>query len=387
VVTDDDGGTDSAATTVTVGNIDPVVTVSGDSILENGTATITVNVSDIGMQDSHTVDIDWGQGEVSDLNQSVVVGANTFTHQYLDDNPTGTPFDVYSISVIATDDDGGTGTGTTTVTVTNIAPTLDGHANVIVNIFDPMPIDPTGFDDIGTQDTHVAFVDWGDGSTSTITVVEPAGIVRGVITGSHTFTEPGTVTVTITLTDDDGTTDVETFLVEVRGSRSLLQRAADNLSHHLDDSKHIGHAIKHLDKALEDENWIDEIHAEHKKGQKIFHESASAVHELEKVLKEDADGKHPLSPEARAWVESALSDIEIATVLLAEIRLDESDGLIALDPGKQDKVDRENEKAADHFVKAGDHIATGNLDKGIREYAKAWHHAVHAELEAVKLPS
>ena len=33
------------------------------------------------------------------------------THQYLDDNPTGTPSDVYTIDVTLTDDDTGSGIG------------------------------------------------------------------------------------------------------------------------------------------------------------------------------------------------------------------------------------------------------------------------------------
>ena len=66
--------------------------------------------------------------------------------------------------------------------------------------------------------------------------------------------------------------------------------------------------------------------------------------------------------------------------------MEESADLTALNPRKQTKVDRENLKAAKEFVDAADHVATGKLDKGIREYAKAWRHTVHAEKEALKLP-
>ena len=53
----------------------------------------------------------------------------TVTHQYLDDNPSGTPSDNYTISVTATDDDGGVSpTVQRTLTVNNVAPTLVGVA-------------------------------------------------------------------------------------------------------------------------------------------------------------------------------------------------------------------------------------------------------------------
>jgi hypothetical protein len=192
-------------------------------------------------------------------------------------------------------------------------------------------------------------------------------------------------------TDDDNdgvldADDADPLDPEVQGSNSLLARAADNLSHHVDESKHIGHALKRLDKASEDRNWIDENHADPKKGHKIFNESASAVRELEKVLKEDAKGKKVISEEARVWIGSALSDIEIAIAWLTEIQMDESAGLVAIDPGKQKKVDRENSKAAGHFEKATAHIDAGKLGKGLREYRKAWQHALKAQQHALKAP-
>jgi hypothetical protein len=170
----------------------------------------------------------------------------------------------------------------------------------------------------------------------------------------------------------------------VSTSQGLLDGAAESIGEHSAESKHIGHAIKHLGKALDDRNWIDELHADPKKGKKIFRESASAVKELAKVLKEDEKGKIELSGPARDWIEMALTDIENAIVMLASIRIEESENLIALDPKKQDKVDKENSKAASDFAKATQHVIDGKLDKGLKEFGKAWHHAVKAEEHALK---
>src|SRR5207249_391862 len=49
----------------------------------------------------------------------------TASHQYLDDNPTGSPSDLYAVTVKVTDDDSGIGTGASSVTVDNVAPAVD----------------------------------------------------------------------------------------------------------------------------------------------------------------------------------------------------------------------------------------------------------------------
>ena len=46
------------------------------------------------------------------------------THKYLDDNPTGTASDIYSVGLTLTDDDGGSDTDSTSITVSNVAPEL-----------------------------------------------------------------------------------------------------------------------------------------------------------------------------------------------------------------------------------------------------------------------
>ena len=59
--------------------------------------------------------------------EEVVVTGGTFDipHQYLDDNPTNTGSDQYTINVTLKDDDTGTDTDSATSTITNLAPVID----------------------------------------------------------------------------------------------------------------------------------------------------------------------------------------------------------------------------------------------------------------------
>ncbi len=70
------------------------------------------------------------------------------------------------------------------------------------------------FTDPGTLDTHIAIIDWGDGNSEPGTVVEVDG--SGTVTGSHQYYIPGTYTVIVTVTDDDGGQDSDSLEVEVR---------------------------------------------------------------------------------------------------------------------------------------------------------------------------
>jgi hypothetical protein len=105
-------------------------------INEFDVATLTGTITDPGTLDTFTLVIDWGD-PLSPNNVETytfpasATGSQTFTltHQYVDDNPTGTPSATYTISATVTDDDTGSGTASQTVTVHNVAPAVSADTS------------------------------------------------------------------------------------------------------------------------------------------------------------------------------------------------------------------------------------------------------------------
>ncbi|MBL9161973.1 MAG: PKD domain-containing protein [Planctomycetaceae bacterium] len=200
-VLDDDLGEGSATKGVTVVNVAPSnVQINPIApIDENGVAVLNLAFNDPGTLDSHTVEVDWGDGTVETL--AVAAGSRTFTatHQYLDDNPTGTSSDVYTVNVKVRDDDGGQASGSATAKVLNVPP-----SNVVVSPVATITKEGTqvnldiAFDDAGSQDTHQVEINWGDGNVTTVTAVGHA------LNANHTYGDNGTYAVIVKVTDDDG---------------------------------------------------------------------------------------------------------------------------------------------------------------------------------------
>ena len=210
-VTDSYCGEVSGSAPISVINVAPQI----DSLLvtspinENDVAELQLSFTDIGLLDTHTVEIDWGDGTPTETIN--LTGGERFvltSHQYLDDNPTGTPLDVNMVQVTITDDDMGVGTAMASVTVNNVDPQitfLDVTPSINENDVAELQL---SFTDIGSLDTHTVEIDWGDGTpTETINLT---GGERFVLT-SHQYLD-GIPFVTpldcefsigVTVTDDD----------------------------------------------------------------------------------------------------------------------------------------------------------------------------------------
>ena len=224
-ITDDDTGTTSDAATVTVSNVAPILgELAATTIDENGITTLSGTITDPGTLDTFTLDVDWGDGSPVET-FSYAAGTTSFseTHQYLDDDPSGTPADDYTIALTVTDDDTGTSNDTATVTVNNVAPIL-GDLNVTSPINENDVATLTGtITDPGTLDTFTLDVDWGDplSPNNTEQYTFAAGTTSFELTHQYlddnpSGTESGDYTIALTITDDDTGTDTGSTNLTVR---------------------------------------------------------------------------------------------------------------------------------------------------------------------------
>lgn len=170
--------------TFTVNEGDPAITLPVTYTTSSGSATIT---------------IDWGDG--SPVTTQIVAGTSgslSFSHPYRDDNPSGTAVDLNTI-VASIQEGSSTTSASTTVTVTNVAPenlAIGGPAAAVRG----QSISFAGsFTDIGTEDTHDVFWDFGDGTT----IAYHSSTDSGALTPSHAYANAGTYVVTLKVKDDD----------------------------------------------------------------------------------------------------------------------------------------------------------------------------------------
>src|SRR5690606_21467234 len=95
-------------------------------ITENNFAVLTADLYDADFSDSFLVTVNWGDGTAPTIvNYPAGTSFIFLTHQYFDDNPTGTPSDVNIVSMTVQDFNGGSANATQNVTVNNALPNLE----------------------------------------------------------------------------------------------------------------------------------------------------------------------------------------------------------------------------------------------------------------------
>ena len=250
-IADKDGDSSEYITFIEVNNVAPIIaSVTGDIIDENDTATVSGSFADASANDSFTVTINWGEGDLAVFSYPAGSIGFTQTHQYLDDNPTGEPSHLYPISVQIVDDDGDAADATTHVTVNNLNPvaTVDEVKDAITGL-SLSYIDRDGtlvagdisvlllgtsievkgsYTDIGTLDTHTASIDWDDGTEQPVAI----STLGKTDTASHRYAldqAPGDYIIDLTITDDDTGSDTSTATIKIVDAEGALQDAVDDL--------------------------------------------------------------------------------------------------------------------------------------------------------------
>jgi hypothetical protein len=167
------------------------------SVNENGQITLNGTFTNPD-GDAHTVVINFGDGSTP-VTLNLAAGASSFstTHTYLDDAPSGTSSDVKTIT--ATVSDGvNNAQDTHQITVNNVAP-LNASVAATPTIAGGVSAITVNFTDPGTLDPHLIDIDFGDGQSQSI------GFAPGLtsVQISHTYTNPGTFTISVVVDDDD----------------------------------------------------------------------------------------------------------------------------------------------------------------------------------------
>ncbi|MFT3798207.1 PKD domain-containing protein [Microbacterium sp.] len=199
-VVDNDGGSDTASAQVAVvaPNAAPIAaftsSVSG--------ATVSVDASGSTDTDGTVASYSWAWGDGSEPSIGVLA-----SHTYA---AGGT----YTVTLTVTDDDGATGTKTAQAVVAapNVAPTA-AFTSSVADL--TVSVDGSGSTD---SDGTVASYSWNWGDQS----AEGSGA-----TASHVYSEAGTYSVTLTVTDDDGATNAVTNSVTVTAPAVGSVLAAD----------------------------------------------------------------------------------------------------------------------------------------------------------------
>ncbi|TPW18146.1 MAG: Uncharacterized protein FD129_83, partial [bacterium] len=213
-VTDDEGGTSAQGFTVTVSNVAPTLAaLAGQNAAEGSPVSLQgAAFTDPGFIDSHTATVDWGDG----TSQSAFIASKTVQaqHAYGDNG-------AYLVTVTVADDDGGTSTQTFTATVANATPSLAALTDQAVDEGSPISLQGASFADPGFLDSHMATVDWGDGTSA------PATISSKTVQAQHVYGDNGAYTVTVTVADDDAGTSTRTFTATANNVRPTLAALPD----------------------------------------------------------------------------------------------------------------------------------------------------------------
>ncbi|MDA1277237.1 MAG: Ig-like domain-containing protein [Verrucomicrobia bacterium] len=277
-----------------------------------------------------------------------------------------------------------------TLTVKNVPPVVNAGPDQEKVALDEVTF--TGSFTDPSSPSHVAGWDFGDGSPAVI----------GTLTPSHVYAHHGVYTVTLTVTDSHLDSASDTLTVSVISALGCATEARDGLVPFVQESKRLKKAVKDLTASLEPKLWVDEVHLNPKGGKRALVYWRQATDMMEQLLKpsqkrendardeddgEDDDDfkkifndskKDTLSAGAITAIEQALADVICASTLISETLYLENEGLVALDPRRQKRVDSALDRAKDYLDQANAVVDEGDFGKAVRRFISSWNNTQDA---------
>ena len=163
LITDDDLDEDQDQARVTVVNVGPGLSLTPSAaIIDEGQSwTLQIELDEPGILDEHELFVDWGDGQSQVIHLPAGQTTASLAHTYVDDNPTGTPQDTYSILVEVTDDDLGYSVADAVVEVRNVPPAIAlTLSQAVIQEGDDVLLTGT-IQDPGVEDSFSVLIDWG----------------------------------------------------------------------------------------------------------------------------------------------------------------------------------------------------------------------------------
>jgi PKD repeat protein len=197
ILDDNSGGVVVTIPTLVWVDSKPVVSAGGSYPgVEGTTVTLSASASDADLDPLTT---SWSFTYTGDPGVVCNIGSTSGLHPTVNCNDNATVTGVLSVN----DGVWPAVTDTATVNIGNLPPTAGAVLTTPSNVAVGTSVN-TGvtFNDPGTNDTHTATIDWGDGNTTNASVSEALG--AGTASGTHAYSTPGVYTISVTITDDNG---------------------------------------------------------------------------------------------------------------------------------------------------------------------------------------
>ncbi len=187
-VTDSYGVANQDSAVISISNVAPVVDVGGDIDIIIGESIAAIGVvTDPGINDVHSYLWDFGDGTIA----TTLAASHTYQQ----------PGD-YIVSLTVTDNDGGVGADTLLAEVQNAVPEVDAGQDQQDDEGQLLSFSGS-FSDVGDPGPHTVLWDFGDGTSS------------GALQADHTYIDNGVYSVSLTVTDSEGQSSVDTVEVTI----------------------------------------------------------------------------------------------------------------------------------------------------------------------------
>lgn len=178
----------------------------------------TVEFADPGEVGQYTAVVEWGDGTPASVGTIEPIDGRPSHFTVTAEHAYANAGENWAEVCVTDQTDGLVGCGSVRVRVENAPPIVDAGADALTGA--DVTLEGATYRDPGIDDTHTATVDWGDGTP--LESVEPTATATGagIIDGAHTYDGPGSYTVEICVTDQDGAVGCDEREVEVRTERT-----------------------------------------------------------------------------------------------------------------------------------------------------------------------